>query len=187
MSCEGTITVRPATPDDAFAIAWVHVATWRVAYRGMIPESFLAGLSVERRQAFWRESLMAPAERSSTCVAIADERVIGFANVGRSREDGASANDGELFAIYVEPDCWGAGAGARLMERALADLRTNGFRAAILWVLAENAGAIDFYAKAGWAPDGTQRREALGSADILEIRLARALQPQSPGGVTTAE
>jgi ribosomal protein S18 acetylase RimI-like enzyme len=175
MDCEGPITVRAATPDDAFAIAWIHVATWQVAYRGLIQVPFLAGLSVERRETSWRESLVAPAERASTSVALAGERVIGFASVGRSREEGAAPDDGELFAIYVEPACWGAGAGRLLMHRALADLRSEAFRSATLWVLAGNDRAIDFYAKAGWAPDGTQRTEIIDSVDILEIRLARDL------------
>lgn len=175
MTSEGPITVRHATPDDAFAIAWVHVATWRVAYRGLIPESYLASLSVERREGFWRQSLAVPAERVSTSVAFAGERVIGFASVGPIRDEGASREIGELYAIYVEPARWGAGAGRLLMERALEGLRSAGFESATLWVLEENARAIDFYAKAGWAADGTRRMETIGAVEIREIRLARDL------------
>ncbi len=173
MSCEGTITVLPATPDDAFAVAWVHVASWQVAYRGLMPEAFLAGLSVERREASWRQSLARPAARSATLAARAGETVIGFASVGPSRDEGAGPEAGELYAIYVEPACWGVGAGRLLMDRALERLRAEGFRAATLWVLEENARAIGFYAKAGWAPDGSRRTETMGGAELREIRLAR--------------
>jgi ribosomal protein S18 acetylase RimI-like enzyme len=175
VTSEGPITVRHATPDDAFAIAWVHVASWQVAYRGLIPESYLAALSVERRQAFWRDSLAMPAARTSTFVARAGDRVIGFASMGRSRDEGAASDAGELFAIYVEPACWGAGAGRQLMGRALEGLRLAGFRSATLWVLAENTRAIDFYARSGWTPDGARRTETIDSVEVPEIRLASNL------------
>jgi len=31
-------TIREATPDDAPAIAAVHVRSWQAAYRGIVPE-----------------------------------------------------------------------------------------------------------------------------------------------------
>ena len=51
------VTVRDATVDDAHAIAEVHVASWRWAYRGQVPEAILDALSVEDREAMWRRSL----------------------------------------------------------------------------------------------------------------------------------
>ena len=41
------VTVRDATVDDARAIAEVHVASWRWAYRGQLPDDLLDGLSVD--------------------------------------------------------------------------------------------------------------------------------------------
>ncbi|HNI60392.1 MAG TPA: GNAT family N-acetyltransferase, partial [Pseudomonadota bacterium] len=35
--------VRPAGPDDAEAIARVHVETWRATYRGLVPDHYLLG------------------------------------------------------------------------------------------------------------------------------------------------
>ena len=34
--------LRAASPGDAAAIAQVHVAAWHAAYRGLIPDSYLA-------------------------------------------------------------------------------------------------------------------------------------------------
>jgi len=51
------VAVRQATIDDAGDIAVVHVATWRAAYRGLMPQSLLDGLSVEARTAVWRRIL----------------------------------------------------------------------------------------------------------------------------------
>lgn len=52
-------TVRPARPDDAEAIADAHVRGWLVAYRGLVPDTVLDGFSVERRAAFWRDTIAA--------------------------------------------------------------------------------------------------------------------------------
>jgi hypothetical protein len=45
-----------ACPDDAEAIARVHVDSWRTTYQGILPDEVLAGLSVERRRAFWAKA-----------------------------------------------------------------------------------------------------------------------------------
>ena len=49
--------VRSAELDDATAIARVHVATWRSAYRGLLPDEFLASLGLSHYEERWRRSL----------------------------------------------------------------------------------------------------------------------------------
>ena len=46
--------VRAAVERDAEAVAHVHVESWRSTYRGLVPDDYLAGLSVERRADNWR-------------------------------------------------------------------------------------------------------------------------------------
>ena len=53
--------VRLARPDDAEAIADAHVRGWLAAYRGLVPDAILDGLSVERRATFWRDTIAAEA------------------------------------------------------------------------------------------------------------------------------
>ena len=36
--------IRRARPEDAEAVARVHVAGWRHAYRGLLPDDYLDGL-----------------------------------------------------------------------------------------------------------------------------------------------
>ena len=43
--------------DDAAGIATTHVASWRAAYRGLLPQSLLDDLSVDRRTEQWREAI----------------------------------------------------------------------------------------------------------------------------------
>lgn len=175
MACEGPFTVRSAEPDDASGIAAVHVASWRDAYRGILPDAFLDGLDVERRARFWREALATPDGAQGTWVALSGDTVVGFANVGPAREADAGPDVGELFAIYLDSPCWGRGLGRELMASAVEGLVEQGFRAATLWVLADNRRAIDFYRKAGWTADGTDRTEALAGVQVSELRFRRAL------------
>jgi len=41
--------LRPAQPADAAAVARVHVRSWQVAYRGLLPDEYLDGLQPEDR------------------------------------------------------------------------------------------------------------------------------------------
>ena len=77
--------LRPAVPGDAMAVARVHVRAWQAAYRGMMPDGYLAGLRPEdraQRYRFASEDVRDPA----TVVAIEDETICGFATTGPARD-----------------------------------------------------------------------------------------------------
>src|SRR5271157_180304 len=52
-----TILYRHASPEDAWAITEVNVATWRSAYRDIFPADFLANRSIPERSAQLEEYL----------------------------------------------------------------------------------------------------------------------------------
>jgi hypothetical protein len=54
------MSIRSAVPQDATRIAEVHVASWRVAYRGLMPDNLLQQLDAESRANVWRELLENP-------------------------------------------------------------------------------------------------------------------------------
>ncbi|HUQ39529.1 MAG TPA: hypothetical protein VM030_05200, partial [Acidimicrobiales bacterium] len=58
--------VRVAGVEDARAIAEVHVASWLAAYRGIIDDDVLDGLSVDARAARWVENLTDPEADATT-------------------------------------------------------------------------------------------------------------------------
>src|SRR3954467_1284830 len=45
--------IRRAVPDDAPALAAVHVRAWQAAYRGMMSDDYLDGLDVTEREHRW--------------------------------------------------------------------------------------------------------------------------------------
>jgi GNAT superfamily N-acetyltransferase len=143
--------IRPAVPDDAAAIADVHVRTWQTAYEHVFGAERLATLSVAQRAARWRESLAA--NQHVAFVAEAEGVVVGWATVGPSDGDA----DGELYGLYVLPDEWSTGAGSALLRAAVGALRSAGHRDAVLWVLDDNPRARRFYEREGWSADGERR------------------------------
>jgi GNAT superfamily N-acetyltransferase len=108
--------VRDARREDAAAIARVHARSWQVAYAHAFPAEALAGISIERRAGRWAERLATSPPRAALLVAEVDGEVRGFASVGAARDRDEEL--GELYAIYVDPDHWGAGLGRALITEA---------------------------------------------------------------------
>jgi GNAT superfamily N-acetyltransferase len=156
--------IRLATPDEAEAVARVHVETWQAAYTHVFPAEALAGLEVADRAEMHR--------RRPPLVAEVDGRIVGFVSVGPSRDEGA---DGELYAIYVHPDHWGTGVGRALIVAGEKRMRELGYKDVLLWVLEDNPRARRFYEAAGWTTDGTTRPIEVLGVEVPEIRYTKSL------------
>src|SRR4051794_40050923 len=163
--------IRRAAPDDANAIAEIHVASWRGAYQGLLPQAMLDNQSVERRAEHWRQQVVHPGQ--ITLVADSDGQVVGFAASGPSRDDDA-ADAAELYAIYVTPDAWSTGAGHALHDATIALLAPE-FDEVVLWVLAGNARARTFYERHGWSTDGSTKQDQRDDVILDEVRYRRRL------------
>jgi ribosomal protein S18 acetylase RimI-like enzyme len=165
--------IRAARPADARAIATVHVATWRDAYAGLLPDEVLAGLDTGERAQRWNRNLAAPAEGRFTLVFDAGGRVDGFVSGGPSRDQFPG---GEVYAIYVSPAHQGRGAGGRLLAAAARHLAEAQFMEASLWVLVGNRPARGFYESQGWHSDGTEQPWThSGGGAVMEVRYVRSL------------
>lgn len=173
--------LREAAPEDAGAVAAVQVASWRSAYRGILPESLLAGLSVEERTRGFRTALE-PGAPTRIWLVEARGRLMGFAAVGPCRDAGANpARTGEVHAIYLLPEAWGHGLGRALMDRALGELAGRGHEAAVLWVLERNLRAQRFYEAGGWQAAGASRTIWQDGIALREVQYRRPLDPAPSG------
>lgn len=159
--------IRRATPEDAEAVARVHIETWQAAYAHVLPREGLESLSGER--AARRAELH---RRSPPIVAEADGEIVGFVSVGAGIDPGT---DGELYAIYVHPNHWDRGFGRELIQAGEERLRELGHRHAVLWVLDDNPRARRFYEAAGWTFDGARRPIELFGVSVPEIRYSKQL------------
>jgi ribosomal protein S18 acetylase RimI-like enzyme len=167
--------VRPAVASDAAALGRLHVRAWQWAYRGMLPDAYLDGLTdqTDRRETMWRHVIGELQADHPLWVAEDDGRVVGFCNTAPAGDQPPAT--GELLSIYLDPDVVGTGVGSALMHQALADFRARGYRAAVLWVLDGNQRAQRFYEKFGWRPDGAVKDEDVWGARVRELRYRLAL------------
>ncbi|MDB5802634.1 MAG: hypothetical protein JWL63_3573 [Rhodocyclales bacterium] len=169
--------IRPATPDDAQAIAEVHVAAWRSAYAGLMPQNVLDALSVEQRAAGWHRTLSSPGSSMTSVASGEDGKVVGFALYGPSRdEDRVNGLTGELLAINLLPQVWRCGFGRSLCDQALSHAQDQGWQSLTLWVLRENAGARAFYESMGFELDGMEKTDTrLVGSPLNELRYRQQL------------
>jgi ribosomal protein S18 acetylase RimI-like enzyme len=168
------VAVRAATLSDVSAIADLHLASWRTAYRGIVPEAYLRDVTLEGRQARWRRALSAPESRhTDTLVAADGDDVVGVCSFG-PRQDG-TASTGEIHSLHIQPEQRRAGLGTLLLNNAIRRLAERGFVSAVLWVLEANAGARQFYEVLGWLPTGEQRVESRDGHAIPEVRYTTVL------------
>jgi ribosomal protein S18 acetylase RimI-like enzyme len=142
---EKVISIRNARPADAEAIAEVHDAAWRDAYRGIIPGRELERMIARRGPRWWQAAI----SRGSRLVVLDfGGRIAGYASYGRNRVP-AMPYSGEIFELYLAPEFQGLGMGRRLFEAARRDLNEHGYVSTLVWALADNERALDFYTRLG--------------------------------------
>lgn len=139
-----------------------------------MPDEYLDGLRAEERAQRYDFGSRDPA-RPRTLVAVEADSICGFAAVSPARDEDA-AGHGELCALYVEPDRWGRGIGRALASEARGELSRLGFTQAVLWVVAGNARAEQFYRADGWTPDGLHRARQVWSVTVDTLRYSRVLE-----------
>ena len=169
-------TVRHPIPDDSARIAEVHIAAWRVAYEGIMPEDYLAGLNVSRLSDNWANTIENPAEGVTQLVGEIDDVIQAIATVGPFR-DRSEIDDpsGELWMINAHPDAFGRGIGTVLHQHAIDQLRSDGHHRAALWVVDENPRARRFYEREGWQLDEARKEDTFGDRTIVEVRYSISL------------
>ena len=152
-SCQtlGVMQITHASPEDARAVAEIHVSAWRVAYASIFSAEYLASLSVEKRHAWWSECIAAGT--SKLLVAKFNGSVHGWLNFAACRDEAAPNYEAEIWALYVAPTFWSTGTGRSLWLRAKQLMHEQGFKSCSLWVFPQNARAIKFYEAAGFVAD----------------------------------
>jgi ribosomal protein S18 acetylase RimI-like enzyme len=170
VACLAAPILRAAKIEDADAIAALHVEAWRWAYRDLLPEVLLAGLSEERRATMWRNAI---GEGKGHIVVAADgEALVGFVAAGPERDGPGGADVGEIYALYLRQDAAGTGLGRALIDGAIEALAHRGARAVVLWVLEGNTRARRFYERVGFRADGETKIESRDDGDLHELRYA---------------
>jgi len=150
------VSVRWAQTDDAPGLAAVCYLAWQDAYRGIIPARDLDHMLETRNESWWRRAIRA--ERRMIVLTVADE-VSGYATCGRARR--LKPGSGEVFEFYLTPVCQGIGLGQYLFEACRSALDDDGYRGLVVWALAANDRAQNFYWTRGGRP-AARTRERFG-------------------------
>lgn len=140
-----SLDTRRAETSDAFGIAAVHDASWRHAYTGLIPHGALDTMVRRRDPKWWARAI-----RNSTRILVLeiDGQVVGYATLGPNRV-AALEEQGEIYELYLLPEYQGVGLGKKLFLNARKELVRLGMKGCVVWVLEDNAPAVQFYRNAG--------------------------------------
>lgn len=167
-----SFTYRLATPDDAGAIAALHVAGWQGAYGGMVNQAYLDELSVEQRQRSWADWLQNPALR--VLLAFDGDTAAGFCSFGKiltpppGQSNIRPAYTCEIMALYLLPAYYRHGIGRQMMQTAAQTLLAEKHAGLALWVLAANKRACAFYEALGGQRIGS-KMQAIGPDTLKEV------------------
>jgi GNAT superfamily N-acetyltransferase len=166
------LSIRSAGPADADAVAALHAASWRKAYRDILSEAYLANAHVERAQ-YWQARMAAwdPA-RSFLALAERDGDALGFACV---MADAEPAHGALLDNLHVRPDIKRGGIGRRLLTRAGAWVAaTRPGTPLHLTVYLANENAVGFYRRMGGIASAPHAYRAVDGRDHQVLRFVWA-------------
>jgi GNAT superfamily N-acetyltransferase len=176
------IRVRPATTDDLDDLARVNIAAWRSAYAGIVPRAYLEAMDPEDYRQRWGVRISGESGGPGEyLVGVLDGALVSYVCFGpyRTQEDAPSPEDtadwGEIYAIYTDPEVQGRGVGSAVHDAALARMAALGHREAALWVLRGNVRTRRWYAERGWRADGSISMWSAGSESLPEVRLRHPL------------
>lgn len=161
------VSVRPALPDDAAAVAETTVLAWRTAYADLLPPEVLAGLDRRSATATWRDAILDPGP-NLLLVACAGRDVVGYVSTGPGEGPGA-----ELGQIEIRPDHRRQGHGSRLLAAAVSHLMAQGYVSVLTWAGESDRARTAFLDSAGFATDGVARLLDLDGTGAVTVRQQR--------------
>lgn len=143
-----SIKIKYACAKDAKDILDINILSWKTTYKDIFPSEFLNNLC--KREEDYKKSLEIITNdiltNNSYIVAIHDNKVVGFANFGKSKKENYK-NFGEIYALYLESSYVYKGIGTKLFRYAVNELHKK-YRQVIVSCIKENS-ANDFYLKVG--------------------------------------
>jgi ribosomal protein S18 acetylase RimI-like enzyme len=151
------MTTRRATSADAETVGRIHVESWNVAYRGVMPDDVIARTDLAYRTAFWAERI---ADQEWPVYLIEEEgQCVAFCQMIPTNDpDDDATRVGHITSLHVLPQLRGRGYGRMLIDHVFAEFRRRGFADVTLWVLEKNRDARRFYETQGFHLDGGTRR-----------------------------
>lgn len=157
------LILRPVAKEEVDDISRIYALSWKTAYRGIVPQTYLDLLSEHRWSLFLADNL------SKSYVLLNNDRYIGTSSICPARDE-KMTGWGEIISIYLLPEYFGKGYGKILFNFSINELKRSGFSNIYLWTLEKNMRAKTFYEKFGFTQDGQKMTCEIGGEKLDEVR-----------------
>lgn len=164
--------IRYADISDAKELAKIHSSSWKIAYKGIVPDEVLENITLEKRQKYFEKALSDGLEEDA--IIFKDNEAVGLICIGKCRDKDKTETYGEIWGIYLLPEYWKMGIGSKLINWGLNELNKRKYKKVTLWVLEENINARRFYERVGFKHDGTVKEINIGKK-LNEYRYEKVL------------
>lgn len=166
--------IREAGPEDCEALALVGAATFLDTFAGILDGAAIVAHCRREHSAEAYGVYLRSGASAWLVETIEGAAPIGYALLAAPALPGSETGDLELKRIYILSRFQGCGLGAALMHKAAGEAAQAGALRLLLGVYADNARALAFYRKQGFARIA-DRRFRVGNRDYDDVVLARML------------
>lgn len=156
--------IRPLNcRDDRQAVSHVYEESWKHAYKGIIPQSYLDSIP----KGHWCDAV--DNQGRHTLIMLDNNKIIGTSSYCASRLEYMQGY-GEIISIYLLPEYCSKGFGKLLLQESVSGLKQMGYQNIFLWVLEQNYTARRFYEKFGFRENGRILEDSIGGKNLREIQ-----------------
>jgi len=146
------VKIRKAVVTDVTDIVKINIKTWKIAYKGIVPQAHLDSLSINDKLPRWTKRIKNLKENKNEIFVaeisnINGKELIGFSLGGPSHFEDFKI-DGDLHAIYVLPKYWKQGIGTLLFNAIIKSFLNKQYKTMVIWALKKNS-ACEFYKNMG--------------------------------------
>jgi len=157
--------IREANIKDIEDISKIVTNGWKTTYRGIIDNEYLDNLSYLDNSPKIEKHLMEnKIYVHENCNSKALDGIIAIGDA-RTEKNNSLA---EIYSLYVNLENRGKKIGTKLIECVKENVASLGKKGILVYCLAQNKKAINFYEKTGARPIGT-RCKKINNKDVEEV------------------
>lgn len=158
-----SMKVRFARIEDCAEIANISIHAWKNAYKGIISDHYLDSLNTNDKKNKFEERI----KNNEKLIVLEDDNIIkGFCLYGKT-SDPNNLECGEIYALYLKPNCINKGYGSVLFNKAIELLKDDIKNKVIIWCLEKNELGKNFYLKKGCRLD-YKKNVLIGTEEYVE-------------------
>lgn len=161
------VHIRHACKGDEEILAYIQTESWKAAFHDILSQEILIKYTQLEPAIQMYQKLLNERKGNGYILELAGKPQ-GIAWWDQSREKDMF-DFAELICIHSLKKGWHKGYGSRMLEKLLADVKSEGYHKIMLWVFTENKRAILFYKAHGFYASG-RKQEAFGAIEEMYIK-----------------